>query len=466
MAWSEPGIRRDRARALRAQVPRSSHAVWKPSPGRRDPVVILREQEAERVPELVPIRRERMVESPFTFFRGAAAVMAEDLASTPVSGLRVQACGDAHLLNFGIYATPERRLVFDVNDFDETLPAPFEWDVKRLAASVAVAARTRGFSAQSCRRAARAAGMAYRTRIAELAQMGHLEVWYSRLDVDELVALMRKTQAREAGKLESGVRKARAKTSLGALDKLTAVIAGQRRIVDSPPLIEHLPERKGSVDAPVVVRRYRRSLADETRAVLERYRPVDWARKVVGVGSVGTDHAIVLLRGDSDRDPLFLQVKEAQASVLERFAGRSRCRNHGQRVVAGQRLTQAASDIFLGWTRIERRDYYVRQLRDMKRSVSIDRLSPEELTQYAGACGEALAGGHARQVTGSRSVRTSDAQTPLTARSLSSPSPTQIRPTATTHLLPRRRAPESSRSLRSRRDARPGVGPPRAPSGT
>ena len=396
MAWSEPGIRRDRARALRAQVPRSSHAVWKPSPGRRDPVVILREQEAERVPELVPIRHERMIESPFTFFRGAAAVMAEDLASTPVSGLRVQACGDAHLLNFGIYATPERRLVFDVNDFDETLPAPFEWDVKRLAASVVVAACTRGFAAHSCRRAARAAATAYRTRIAELAQMGHLEVWYSRLDVDELVALMRKTQARKAGKLESGLRKARAKTSLGALDKLTAVIDGQRRIVDSPPLIEHLPERSASVDAPAVVRRYRRSLADETRAVLRRYRPVDWARKVVGVGSVGTDDAIVLLRGDSDRDPLFLQVKEAQASVLERFAGRSRFRNHGQRVVAGQRLTQAASDIFLGWTRIERRDYYVRQLRDMKRSVSIDRLSPKELTQYAGACGEALAGGHAR----------------------------------------------------------------------
>jgi uncharacterized protein (DUF2252 family) len=226
--------------------------------------------------------------------------------------------------------------------------------------------------------------------------MGHLEVWYSRLDVDELVALMRKTQPDEAPKLKSAVRKARAKTSLGALDKLTAVIDGHRRIVDSPPLIEHLPERSTSVDAPVVVRRYRRSLADETLAVLERYRPVDWARKVVGVGSVGTDDAVVLLLGDSDRDPLFLQVKEAQASVLERFAGRSSYRNHGQRVVAGQRLTQAASDIFLGWTRIERRDYYVRQLRDMKGSASIDRLSVEELTQYAGACGEALAGGHAR----------------------------------------------------------------------
>jgi len=226
-------------------------------------------------------------------------------------------------------------------------------------------------------------------------------------------------------------------------------------------LIEHLPERGASVDAPVVVRRYRRSLADETRAVLERYRPVDWARKVVGVGSVGTDDAIVLLLGDSDRDPLFLQVKEAQASVLERFAGRSRYRNHGQRVVAGQRLTQAATDIFLGWTRIERRDYYVRQLRDMKRSVSIDRLSPEELTSMRVPAGRRLPAVMLAQVTGWRSVRTSDAQTRLTARSLSSPSPTQIRPSATTHPLPKRRAPESSRPLRSRRDARRSVGPAR-----
>jgi uncharacterized protein (DUF2252 family) len=357
-------------------------------------VVVLREQETDRVPELVPIRHERMIESPFTFLRGAAAVMAEDLAATPVSGLRVQACGDAHLLNFGIFATPERRLVFDVNDFDETLPAPFEWDLKRLAASVVVAGRTLGFAPQQCKLAAQAASTAYRTRIAAAAEMGHLEVWYARLDVDELVALVRKGEAR---RLESGVlHKAQRATSLGALDKLTEMVGGQRRIVDSPPLIEHLPERRASVDAPAVVRRYRGSLAGETRVLLARYRPVDWARKVVGVGSVGTDDAIVLLLGDSERDPLFLQVKEAQASVLERFAGRSRYTNHGQRVVAGQRLTQAASDIFLGWTRIERRDYYVRQLRDMKGSVPIDELSAEELSDYAQACGAALARGHAR----------------------------------------------------------------------
>ena len=248
---------------------------------------------------------------------------------------------------------------------------------------------------RSCASAPRVAAAAgYRTRIAGAAQLGHLEVWYARVDVDELLTLMRKAEAR---KLESGVlRKAQGATSLGALDKLTEVVDGQRRIVDSPPLIEHLPEPRASVDPPDVVRRYRRSLADETRVLLERYRLVDWARKVVGVGSVGTDDAVVLLLGDSDRDPLFLQVKEAQASVLERFAGRSRYANRGQRVVAGQRLTQAASDIFLGWTRLEQRDYYVRQLRDMKGSVTIDRLSADELAEYAHACGDALAGGHAR----------------------------------------------------------------------
>ena len=394
MTWTEPEVRIARARALRAAVPRASHASWKPAPGRRDPVAILREQEAARVQELLPIRHERMMQTPFTFFRGAAAVMAEDLAATPVSGLRVQACGDAHLLNFGIYATPERRLVFDVNDFDETLPAPFEWDLKRLAASIVVAGRGRGFTATQCEQAARAAVAQYRSRIAEAAQAGHLDVWYSRLDVDQLMALMNRAQAR---KLESSViRKASQATSLGALGKLTEVVDGRRRIIDSPPLIEHLPATTARVDATVVIRRYHRSLSGETRVLLDRYRAVDWARKVVGVGSVGTDDYVVLLLGDSERDPLFLQVKEAEASVLERFAGRSRYANHGHRVVAGQRLTQAASDIFLAWTRLGERDYYVRQLRDMKGSVPIDKLSPSELSDYARACGAALGSGHAR----------------------------------------------------------------------
>ena len=389
-----PELRREMARALRAEVPRASHAAWAVSPSRRDPVVVLGEQELGRVPELLPIRHQRMGASPFAFLRGAAAVMAEDLAGTPVSGLRVQACGDAHLLNFGIFATPERRLVFDVNDFDETLPAPFEWDVKRLAASVVVAGRARDFDDAQCQSAARAAALAYRAGMAAAGDLGHLDVWYAHAEVDDLLAAMRKAQAR---RLESDVlRKARQATSLGALDKMTELVDGRRRIVDSPPLVEHLPGHHAGSEAPLVVERYRSSLSEDCRVLLGRYEVVDWARKVVGVGSVGTDDAVVLLRGDRDSDPLFLQVKEAQASVLERFAGDSAYSNHGQRVVYGQRLMQTASDIFLGWTRIERRDYYVRQLRDMKASVPIEKLSPAELVDYAGACGQALARAHAR----------------------------------------------------------------------
>jgi uncharacterized protein (DUF2252 family) len=394
MSWTAPQIRAATGRASRTQAPRSGHAEWQPARDRRDPVAILREQEAQRIPELIPIRHQRMVETPFTFFRGAAAVMAEDLARTPVSGLRVQACGDAHLLNFGVFATPERRLVFDVNDFDETLPAPFEWDVKRLAASVVVAGRTRGFADVDCEKAGRASVAAYRLRIADAARASHLDAWYARLEVSALVALLDKAAAR---RIESAVvRKAQRSTSLGALAKLSEVVDGQRRIVDSPPLVEHVAGAGRGVDATDVVRRYRRSLPAETQVLLGRYRPVDWARKVVGVGSVGTDDAVVLLLGDSDQDPIFLQVKEAQRSVLAPFAGRSKHANHGQRVVAGQRLTQQASDIFLGWTRIGERDYYVRQLRDMKGSVPIEKLSAPELVQYARACGAALANGHAR----------------------------------------------------------------------
>jgi uncharacterized protein (DUF2252 family) len=391
---AKPELRRERGRALRAEAPRSSHGRWEPPASRRDPVAVLAEQELGRVPELLPIRHRRMMASPFSFLRGAAAVMAEDLAGTPVSGLRVQACGDAHLLNFGIFATPERRLVFDLNDFDETLPAPFEWDVKRLAASVVVAGRDRAFSAKHCEAAARAAAEGYRTRVRAFAEMGYLDAWYSRLDVADLLAVMRKAQAR---RVESQVlRKARRATSLGALKKLTRIEDGRRRIVDAPPLIEHLEAPSDGDLAPLVVRRYRDSLADNERVLLDRYRVVDWARKVVGVGSVGTEDAVVLALGDGDDDPLFLQVKEAQASVLERFAGPSAYENHGQRVVWGQRLMQAASDIFLGWTRIETRDYYVRQLRDMKGSITLERILPGELTDYARICGVALGRAHAR----------------------------------------------------------------------
>jgi uncharacterized protein (DUF2252 family) len=394
MALSDADSRRGAARALRGQVPRSSHALWQPSPDRRGPMSILGEQERNRVQDLLPIRHERMTVSPFAFLRGAAAVMAEDLAGTPASGLRVQACGDAHLLNFGIYATPERRLVFDVNDFDETLPAPFEWDVKRLAASVVVAGRVQGFSPESVEYAARSAATAYRTRMLESATLSHVDVWYARLDAQDLTGLVNKVERR---RLASGpLRKAQRATSLGALGKLTAVVDSELRIVDAPPLTEHLQEPESTIDVPAVMRRYRASLPGERRLLLDRYRLVDWARKVVGIGSVGTDDAIVLLLGDSARDPLFLQVKEAQSSVLEAFAGRSQFANQGQRVVTGQRLTQSASDIFLGWTHVGARHYYVRQLRDMKASVSIEKLRSDELTLYASACGAALAEGHAR----------------------------------------------------------------------
>jgi uncharacterized protein (DUF2252 family) len=381
-------------RGLRAQVPRSRHAGWTPPPRRRDPVEILRVQDAARIPSLLGLRHRRMGVSPFTFFRGAAAIMAEDLSHTPSCGLRVQGCGDAHLANFGIFATPERRVVFDVNDFDETLPAPFEWDVKRLAASFVVAGRDRRFSAAECERAARAAVAAYRTRMVAAAEMGHLEVWYARLDADALLAVSKRADDRRLA--DDVLRKAHRATSLGALDKLTEVVDGQRRIIDSPPDVEHVALDGGGVDVDAVVGQYAESLGDATRTVLARYRLVDWARKVVGVGSVGTNDAIALLLGDSDRDPLFLQIKEARASVLEPFAGASAYDNHGRRVVAGQRFIQSASDLFLGWTRFGERDYYVRQLRDMKGSVPIEKLSAKELARYARACGEALATGHAR----------------------------------------------------------------------
>jgi uncharacterized protein (DUF2252 family) len=381
-------------RDLRAQVPRSSHAGWAPSPRRRDPVEVLRGQEATRIPSLLPIRHERMAVSPFTYFRGAAAVMAEDLAQTPCCGLRTQACGDAHLLNFGIYATPERRVVFDVNDFDETLEAPFEWDVKRLATSLVVAGRDLDLTAAETGTAARAAVAAYRKRMAACAQMGHLEVWYARLDGDALVQLAQRASDRRLA--ADVLRKAHHRTSLGALDKLTEVVDGTRRIVDSPPLVQHFAKPVGGLDAAEVIGAYADSLDDARRALLRRYRLVDWARKVVGVGSVGTDDAIVLLMGASDADPLFLQAKEATASVLEPFAGASPYSNHGQRVVAGQRRVQPASDLFLGWAHLGERDYYVRQLRDMKGSVALEKLSAAELAQYGQACGEALALGHAR----------------------------------------------------------------------
>ena len=385
--------RRAQGRALRTKTPRSSHATWEPPAKRRDPIAILEEQESSRVAELLPIRHARMVASSFSFLRGAAAIMAEDLGHTPTSGLRVQACGDAHLLNFGIFATPERNLTFDVNDFDETLPAPFEWDVKRLAASVVVAGRDRGFAERDCRAAAKQAAAAYRTAMNGYAQMGYLDIWYARIDVSEILAEMQTSEARRLEK--NVVRKARRSTSLGALGKLTESSNGVPHIIDNPPLVEHV-RTPGPIGTRLALDRYRRSLPDDLRTLLERYTMVDFARKVVGVGSVGTDDAMALVLGTGPGDPLFLQVKEAQRSVLEPFAGASAYSNHGQRVVWGQRTMQAASDIFLGWTRSRGRDYYVRQLRDMKGSIPVEKLTAKELLDYARGCGTVLARSHAR----------------------------------------------------------------------
>jgi uncharacterized protein (DUF2252 family) len=375
-------------RAHRRDVPRSSHREWSAPPDRADPIEILTRQERDRVPSLLPLRHERMAVSPLTFYRGAAAIMAADLASTPTTALRVQACGDAHLANFGVFATPERNLVFDVNDFDETLEAPFEWDVKRLASSLVVAGRGNGLAEAASRAAARAAVQTYRAEVRRYAGMGHLDVWYARIDVASAMEVLHGAHRRHARRV---AKKARHRTSLAALDKLTTTTkAGHRRIVDDPPLIEHLDGLAEEVGARFTD--YRASLPPDRRVLLDRYRFVDAARKVVGVGSVGTECSIVLLQGDSDADPLFLQIKTASASVLEPHAGPSPYPEPGQRVVEGQLLMQAASDIFLGWTG----PYYVRQLRDMKGGVVPELLDASSLAVYGRVCGAALARAHAR----------------------------------------------------------------------
>ena len=385
--------RREAGRDLRGAIPRSAHGAWSPAPDRPDPVTVLEAQAASRVPELVPIRHGRMVASPFAFLRGAAAVMAADLAGTPVTGIRVQACGDAHLSNFGVFASPERGLVFDVNDFDETLPAPWEWDLKRLAASLAVCSRVGGAPDAAGRRAARTAIEGYRVAMDGFAELSTLDLWYQRLDVDALVGELsgatRKRVAKEAAR-------ARRRTGESVVPKLTEVVDGRRRIRDDPPLLRHIPG--DWIEAvPELYRTYRRSLEESRRALLGRYELNDVALKVVGVGSVGTRAGVVLLDAGGE-DPLFLQAKEAQASVLAPYAGRSRHRNQGERVVVGQRLMQAASDILLGWTRIAAVgvDFYFRQLRDMKLSIDVEALPPSALGDYARACGWTLARAHAR----------------------------------------------------------------------
>ena len=405
-----PAERRVRGKAARAEVPRESHAEWQPPADRPDPVALLESQGAARVPDLVPVRYGRMMETPFTYYRGAALPMASDLARTPASGLIVQACGDAHLSNFGLFGSPERKLLFDVNDFDETLPAPWEWDVKRLAASLEVAARENGFSDKDRRKIVLASAARYRQVMRQLSGEGNLDVWYTQVDMDEFRArfdgLLKERQRKL---LDKGLAKARTRDSMQELDKLTRIEDGQPRIISEPPVIvplrDLLGELAGAVDIAKelkdLIAQYRRTLQPDRRVLLEQYEFTDIARKVVGVGSVGTRCWIVLLLGRDETDPLFLQVKEAEESVLARFAGASKYHNQGERVVNGQRLMQAASDIFLGWQRFtgldgKTRDFYVRQLRDWKFSVDIAAMIPRGLRLYGELCGLTLARAHAR----------------------------------------------------------------------
>ena len=406
---ASPDERAVAGKAAREKVPRSSHGEWEPPARRRDPVKVLEDQAKGRVQELVPIRYGRMLASPFTFFRGAAAIMAMDLAKTPESGLRVQACGDAHLSNLGVFAAPDRRLVLDVNDFDETLPGPWEWDVKRLAASFAIAGRDREFTPKETRAAVLRTVRSYREAMREFAAMRNLDVWYARLDVDTFLAELAKVASAKAMKeARKGVKKAGKKNSLRAFDRLVRVVDGEPRFISDPPLLVPARELVSEAQAQELeermlelLGRYRESLKGDRRHLLDGYRFVEIARKVVGVGSVGTRAWVVLMMGRDGQDPLFLQAKEAEASVLEPYVGESEFGNHGERVVEGQWLMQASSDILLGWLPAlgfdgDDRDFYVRQLWDGKRSVEIETLPPEGLAIYGRVCGWTLARAHAR----------------------------------------------------------------------
>jgi uncharacterized protein (DUF2252 family) len=395
-------------RALRQRMRRSELGKWEPMPG-RDPLAVLAAQETTRVPELVPVRHERMAASPFAFFRGAAAVFAADLAESPRSGLVVQLCGDAHLVNFGAFASPERSLVFDLNDFDETLPGPFEWDLKRLAASFEVAGRSNGFEQPALEQLQLALVKAYATAMVELSAEHHLDVWYQRLTVDDIVARWGATAGPLAvDKFRSNIAKARSKDRLKAFRRLTTVESGEPRFVSDPPLLEPARDLMASVQEDELMRilgqalrQYRQTLPADRRFLLDRYRFVDLARKVVGVGSVGTRCWVALLMGRDESDPLFIQVKEAERSVLEGPLPRSAYHHQGRRVVEGQRLMQAVSDIFLGWDQIQGidgrvHDYYFRQLWDWKASADVDAMDPSTMSVYAQICGSILARAHAR----------------------------------------------------------------------
>jgi uncharacterized protein (DUF2252 family) len=421
--------RQAKGREASDRTPPSSHSGWHPAADRPDPVALLEEQDLTREQDLVPVRHGRMMVSPFTFYRGGARIMAADLKDTPVAGLDAQLCGDAHLSNFGLFASPERRLLFDLNDFDETLPGPFEYDVKRMAASFTIAARNNGFSRADARAATQASVTAYREAMAEFAQMPTMDIWYAHLDEDELMGTIRSTVAKtkkevkgKKGKKDEGVdklaklaekraektaAKAHTRDSLSALSKLCELVDGQYQIVSQPPVI--VPGRDLAATfglspdevLPTIhdqFRAYRATLQPDRRHLLEQFEIVDAARKVVGVGSVGTRAFIVLLQGRDAQDPLFLQIKEATASVLETYLPKSRYRQHGQRVVEGQRMMQAASDIYLGWTKglDVNRHFYWRQLRDMKGSILVEEMIPAGLTFYGRTCGWTMARAHAR----------------------------------------------------------------------
>jgi uncharacterized protein (DUF2252 family) len=392
-------------KALRGKAPRSSHAEWAPDPERPDPISLLEQANSTRLAQLVPIRFGRMSMSPFAFYRGTADIMAYDLARTPVSGIQAQLCGDAHLSNFGVFASPERRQVFDVNDFDETLAGPWEWDIKRLAASVILAGRQNGYIAQDSKQAVLRCMQRYREQMQQFALMNHLDVWYYHLDVEAVLAMARGMAGRK--ELEKRVERASARASkrtrLETFPKLAEVVDGQYRIKDEPPLIYHydqLHPGKDDLDSDewrAMVKDYVMSLPEERRVIILHYRSLDVAQKVVGVGSVGTRCAIVLaLGGPEGDDPLFIQIKEAGASALETYLGASPYPNHGQRVVVGQRMMQAASDIFLGWSTFNGRDYYARQLRDMKWSAEVETMDPVLFTAYVQLCAATLARAHAR----------------------------------------------------------------------
>jgi uncharacterized protein (DUF2252 family) len=407
-----PAERAVRGKSARAEVPLESHAEFDPAPDRPDPIALLEEQGASRVPNLVPVRYGRMMASPFSYYRGAALPMAADLATTPVTGLAVQACGDAHLSNFGVFGSAERLLVFDVNDFDETTPGPWEWDVKRLAASLEVAARDNGFPGKKRRAIVAAAVATYREAMRGFADMTNLDVWYAHADLDQLRQQAGgQLKGRQRKAVDKGLAKARTKDSMQAVDKLTHMVDGRPRIVADPPLIvpadqlipDEIDRKRFEGLISDLVAGYRRTMETDRRYLLEQYEFCDMAHKVVGVGSVGTRCWIVLMLGRDTGDPLFLQVKEAQDSVLCRYVGSSKFSNQGQRVVAGQRLMQASSDIFLGWQRVAigaenngHRDFYVRQLRDWKFSLDYEAMVPRGMRLYGQLCGWTLARAHAR----------------------------------------------------------------------